>query len=133
MATRSRASIKLQSTPLIPWINDLDRLSREPTAKTKTALDAVVLSAYTQSQLNVHVMSGRLRTSGRVQTDVGRRSRYTAEIGYGLGVPYAKYELGPTNQRRGPRVDWVTHPDHDPLSGLDMYYAEVDAVLKALM
>ena len=65
----AKNSVRLISTTLMPWINYMDDLSRQPSARTKASLDAVLQEAYMESQANVHVISGRLRTSGRVQSD----------------------------------------------------------------
>ena len=129
----AKNSVRLISTTLMPWINYMDDLSRQPSARTKASLDAVLQEAYMESQANVHVISGRLRTSGRVQSDTRktpRTGRYTGEIGYGQGIDYAEYELGGYNtQHHGPRTTWPTHPDHDPLSGMEHYYAQIDTIL----
>lgn len=124
---------RLVSKTLMPWMTYLDRLEREPTPATRAALDSVLAQAFTQTQINVHVISGRLRNSGYVTSDVHRRPRsvrYTGVISYGLGVPYSKYEMG--ERRRGVRPDWIVHPPHDPYDGLGLFHSEVDAVIAAL-
>ena len=131
----SKQGYHLVSPSLDPWIHYLERLSQEPTAQTQALLDSVMLQAGVTAEANVHVISGRLKDSGNISSDVrrtARTARYTAAISYGNGVPYAKYEFGETNERRGPRLDWAIHPDHDPYSGLETYYAEIDRIIGAI-
>lgn len=126
-------TIHLLAPSLRNWVNYLDRLESEPTAKTRAGLDAVMDMAFIQTQVSVHVQTGRLRASGYRQTDTRRSprtSRYTGIISYGRGLDYSQYEMG--DRRHGVREDWAIHPPHDPYDGLEVYYAGIEAVLKAI-
>lgn len=118
-----------------PWIREMEGHSEEPSLKTIAELEAILDMAFLQSQTNTHVISGKLRASGRKTSDVRRSpriARFHGKIEYGNSViDYAEYEA-----RRGhnnPRVDWFNHPGHDNLDDLDFWLPEIDAVLIALM
>ena len=125
--------MKIIGESLDDWINKLDRLSREPTIKTKQELNTALESIHGQVEINTHVISGRLKSS--IQKDsnsITRKgvNRWEGEVRIGEGVPYAKYEIG--DRRTGSRPDWIVHPSHDPLQGLEAYDPVIDAIVDDL-
>ena len=124
--------IHIVGPSLKPWIRYLEKLENEPTAETQVALNALLDAAFEHAKQNIHPITRRLLTSGFSSTSHKRLAvvnRWTGTFSFGRGVPYAKYEFGEVNARRGPRVSWPQHPSHDPSEGLDIYYAGVDAIL----
>lgn len=110
-------------------IRYLDRLEREPTAKTKAEMNAVLDYAFYTSQAYVHVLSGRLRSSGRKSSSSRRTVRmneWRGSIEYGRGIDYAHYEF----DNYGERSSWPIHPSHDPLEGLSEFYMLMDMVVE---
>ena len=127
------SNVQIVGPSLKPWINYLDRLSREPTVKTQTDMKSVLDAAYITARLNAHVISGRLLTSSFVTSEAkGSRGRagWSGAISFGQGVRYAKYEMG--ERRKGSRPDWTVHPSHDPYDGLEMYYPAFQSVINKI-
>lgn len=126
-------TIHIVGPSLKPWIGYLEKLESEPSPQTIATLNSILDAAFYTAALNTHVQTGRLRTSLNARDQhilSARRNRWVGEIGIGRGVPYAKYETG--DRRRGVRPDWTSHPSHDPFDGLEIYYAGIDAVLRAI-
>lgn len=135
-------TVRLISQSLRTWHQYLDRLESEPTGRTQAGLNAILSTAFATTQINVHVRAaspsdpipgGRLRASGYPSNSLrrtSRRNQWSGEISYGEGLDYAKYEMG--ERRKGVRPDWVVHPSHDPYEGLEVYHAEIDALLDGL-
>ena len=93
---------------------EIDRLERQPSAKTKQVLKAVLEVGFGLTQAAVHTETGALKASGRTSTDTDKSTHtWEGEISYGDTsgpVDYAIYE-----KRRG--VHWVgdssVKGDHD--------------------
>lgn len=82
-------------------LRDIDRIGdRMPTMKMKEALDSVFALAFLESNANVHVETGSLKTSGKKKSKGSKVSaRWVGEISYGgpsggvhNPVDYAIYE-----------------------------------------
>lgn len=128
---QSRGRLRIVAPSLKDEIKYLDRLENEPTAKTQVELNAILDSAFFTSQAFVHVLSGRLRSTGRKMSSTKRTARGTTwlgEIEYGRGLDYGKYEFG----NKGVRESWPLHPSHDPYDGLETYYFLVDQVIDGI-
>lgn len=131
---------------LKPWIAYMDRLSNEPTAKTKTKLHSAMRNAFNESKINVHVarprydshgrvtrQGGRLRQSGTMDAHTrktARLNKFEATIEYGKGLDYAGYEFRRGN--KNPRADWVAHPGHDPLDSLGPHREVIDNIIDGI-
>ena len=86
-------------------------------SETKASLNAALGVAFAKTQINVHVISGNLKKSGRQSGDV-TGNIWTGTIAYGgsgTKAPYAVYE----QRRKGVRAGWSPHPPHDFFAGLD--------------
>ncbi len=89
--------------------NELKRLEDAPSFKTVAALEATLSTQYAASQQAVHIQTHSLKTSGSIESDLGR-SVWRGEISYGgvsLGsfhnpVDYAEFE-----QARGGAHDFI--------------------------
>lgn len=129
-------AFKIVGPSLKPWSTYLHKLANEPNRDTQIALSAILDRAFAVAKnVNVHVETGRLRESGFVSNShvrTPRVNRWTGRFSFGRGLKYAKYEFGEVNARRGPRTTWPAHPSHDPMDGLETFYAEIDSVLDAL-
>lgn len=129
-----QTDIRIIGPSLRPWIDYLDRLSREPSAKTQMALSAVLNAAEVQARANTHVITGRLLASMEKESSVSRtprRVKWEGRLSLGKGIRYAKYEIG--DYRTGVREDWLAHPEHgDPFDNLDYHYAAIDIILDNL-
>lgn len=100
----------------------LDDLEDEPGNDTILALESILSTAFAETQAVVHVITGKLRRSGRVSSRVSN-GRWEGEITYGgpgTGVEYAWYE-----ERRGGHHDYM-----EPAEGLDEAFAE--AILRTV-
>lgn len=128
MARRNKANYYLISTTLMPWIQEMDRLSNMPTADFSVAFKSVIDSAFVEVLIRTHVQTGRLKASTKSNTFITKSkhvSKIAGEVTSGEGLNYARYEFS----RRQPRADWNAHPPHDPLEGLDLYEAEIESLI----
>lgn len=106
--------------------SDYDELLREledePHADTIIRLESILSTAFAATQAKVHVITGRLRASGRISSSI-TDGHWSGEITYGgpgTGVEYAWYE-----ERRGGHHDYM-----EPAEGLDDAFAE--AILRTV-
>ena len=111
---------------MVIWVGDyreleheLDRLERLPDLKMRGLLDNALEASFQLTQEAVHVESGALRASGKMESSSSRLTQtWEGEISYGDDglVDYAIYE-----KRRG--VHWVgpsgAKGDHDFMRPLD--------------
>lgn len=109
-----RRNSRMDSSGLGEAIEDLERLSRPPSRKTVAALEAALRAAFLDTQARVDTISGSLKASGRVSSEL-HGNVWTGRITYGGVSPgpdsivdYALYEL----QEGG---------SHDFLRGLPAY------------
>src|SRR5574344_1800616 len=138
--------MKIVGPPLEPWIRYMDRLSNEPTAKTKVKFHSAMRNAFNESQLNVHVakarydsmgrvirQGGRLKQSGKMDAytrKTARLNELSSEISYGNGLDYAGYEF--SRGLSNPRTDWIRHPGHDPLDSLGHHFEVIDHIIDGI-
>lgn len=118
----SQESIRVNTDPLDEIIDYLDEMAKPPSAKTVAKLDAVLAAAFAENQERAHLLSGSLKASGRMSSEVNGQV-WTGRISYGGASPgpnsvvdYAIYEL----HKGG---------SHDFMPGLHEY----DGRLKAVM
>lgn len=98
-------------------VNALDKVMSPPNWKTTAKLETLIQTMFAVTQGQVHIISGRLKLSGRTKTDLDRHT-WTGEIMYGgpSGSPayYGVYEL----YRKGVRPGWGPH---DYFTGLEAF------------
>lgn len=88
----NRARIVRDNT-LDEWAEMLDRFD-EPTQQDVAQWRRVTERFFGRSQMHVHIISGRLKASGRTEThEEGKRIVGTVTYGGTPGVNYAKYEF----------------------------------------
>lgn len=128
----ANGSFRIVGPPLRKWINDLEKLENEPSPETQAKLSSVMDQALGQARLNTHVLeTGRLLASVHGFNEARRLPRsnvWRGTISVGKGVPYSHFE----HRRDDTRPDWTSHPSHDPYDGMEIYYAEIEAVLRTL-
>ena len=114
--------------------NEIDRLEKMPTAKTKVVLGAVLKTGFTLTQEAVHVESGTLKESGKMRADSSRaQDQWEGEITYGQNEGPADYAI--YEKRRG--THWVgpssVKGDHDFFSPLEaLHPLWIAAILEGL-
>lgn len=89
--------------------NDLEKHSGGLDTETVLALEAALITVFQTTQAQVHVHSGRLRESGRIESHT-HGNTWTGEIKYGGGisrVDYAWFE-----QRRGGTHNFMLVAQH---------------------
>ena len=108
------------------WFDACDVLGG-PGKETVVSLDAVLDSAFAETQTLVHVVTGSLKGSGRVSSSVSE-AEWSGEITYGGPSPgfphdpvrYAKEEFG-----RG--------LEHDALRNVDLVHADFEDAMYATL
>lgn len=95
------------------WLDALDA-HEGPQEETRTELAAVLAGVFTEIESNVHVITGSLKASGRMNTDVDE-SEWTGEITYGGPAPGM-----PHPDVRYARDEFGRGGSHDPVSNLDL-------------
>jgi hypothetical protein len=105
---------------------ELDRLDHVPNFKDKKLLDGVLLSGYTETQIDVHVRTGSLKSSGKQDSEThgkvwkGTISYGGPSAGVNNPVKYAIYE-----KARGGA--------HDFMKNLHLTHSEfIEAIKEAL-
>lgn len=118
---------------------ELDRLERMPDGKTRLLLDTVLQLGYKETQAAVHIETGSLRDSGKVDSEVNKiDQQWTGEISYGgpssgpnNPVDYAIYEKARGVGGAGGPSDMKG--DHDFMSPLKLMDPMWIAAIKAGM
>lgn len=109
-------TLHYEVTGLRGMIDALDEVSDRPSWRTTSKLEAVIAGAFAKTQTNVHIVTGRLKASGRTSTDL-RGKVWSGEVRYGgpSGTPayYGIYEL----YRHGVKPG---HGPHDFFHGLEV-------------
>lgn len=99
-------------------IDALRLVERRPSFRTTARLETVLQTAYGVTQANVHVITGRLKASGRTKTDFDG-DRWTGEIIYGgpsnSPAYYGLYEM----HREGVKPGFGPHDFFDGLQAFD--------------
>lgn len=88
---------------------ELDRIEDMPTPGMKSALDAVLLAAFFETQAEVHVITGSLKGSGNAYSDVDG-DEWTGTLSYGglsPGFPNDPVEYAAYEQARGGGHDFM--------------------------
>lgn len=110
-------SLHLEEKGLEAMIDAMRTLQKPPSFKVTAILEGNLASAFAKTQAQTHVISGRLKASGRTESDL-RGHVWEGSILYGgpKGSPayYAIYELN----RGGTRPDGTPH---DFFSGLEAF------------
>lgn len=106
-------------------IRAIDRVSGPPSFTTTGRLETLIQTMYGFTQARVHVISGRLRASGRTETDMANRV-WSGSILYGgpSGHPayYGIYEM----RRRGVKPGLGPH---DFFAGLEAFDPQFEAAI----
>lgn len=106
------------------FVDSLQKWSKGPDFKTIGKLEAVLDSAFAATQAYVHIITGSLKLSGKVESDYdGATGIWTGEISYGGPsgsvndpVLYAVYEQHRSGVKAGTGHDFMTPvPAHYPL------------------
>lgn len=116
---------------------ELDRLGRMPDFKTRLALDVVLQLGFKQTQGVVHVETGSLKDSGKVDSSVSKFDKsWEGEISYGgpstgpnNPVDYAIYEKARGIGGAGGPSD--LKGDHDFIAPLKSLHPQYIAAIKA--
>lgn len=106
-------------------IKAIDKVSENPSWKTTAKLETVLATMFTFTQGRVHIITGRLKASGRTKSGlVG--SRWSGEIRYGgpKGTPayYGIYEM----HREGVKPGLGPH---DYFNGLELWDGAIEAAI----
>lgn len=91
--------------------DELDRLEGMPDHAMRAVLDSVLLGAFFATQEDVHVITGSLRGSGNVKSEVDG-DEWSGEVSYGgpsPGFPFDPVRYAAYEQRRGGDHDFM-HP-----------------------
>lgn len=106
--------------------DELKRLEDQPSYKTVVALESTLSTQFAGTQQQVHVITHSLKTSGKIESDIGR-SIWKGELSYGGVSPgsfhdpvkYAEYE-----QSKGGDHDFILPAvESDGLYGIIMLAA----------
>jgi hypothetical protein len=121
MADSISFTIKVEG--LDGMIDAMETLTKPPSFKVTAKFEAALKEGFEITQAQTHVISGRLKASGRTKTDM-KGSWWAGSILYGgeSGTPayYAIYELN----RGGTRPDGTPHDFFSGLSKLDSKFEE---------
>jgi hypothetical protein len=95
------------------WLDALDA-HEGPQAETRAALGAVLSAVFAETQESVHVITGSLKASGRMKTDVDG-AEWEGVITYGgpaPGMPHPIVTYAADEFNRG--------HDHHPMANMDL-------------
>lgn len=93
-------------------VDEIDRLQDAPDERAVLALDGVLTRLYARSQMAVHVITGSLEASGKIEMDFDDAGHvWSGDISYGGAAPgavhdpviYAYFEY----QRKGPHSAFI--------------------------